>query len=159
MDHMFQQGFFGTKAPMFMDIVTFIVAALPLLIVSGIYLAKMQMYKLHALAQNVIFLVSLVVVGYFEIGVRMGGGFNAFIEGTGVSHSYVSAVLVVHIIIAIVTLFLWIKTLLHANKAFKKGYIPGQGAAQHRKDALKTFVGIVFTSFSGIWVYLLLFIY
>lgn len=159
MEYMFQAGFFGTRAPVFMDIVTFIVAALPLLIVGGIYLAKLKMYKLHALAQNILFIISLIVVAYFEIGVRMVGGFDAFMQGSEISHTYASVVLIVHIFIAVATLYFWIKTLFFANKAFKNTSLPGTGSIAHKKDALKTFVGIVLTSFSGIWVYLLLFVY
>ena len=42
MDYMFQPGFLGTKAPFFMDFVTIIVAALPLLVAIAIYFAKKE---------------------------------------------------------------------------------------------------------------------
>jgi putative membrane protein len=156
---MFEAGFLGTRAPFFMDVVTLIVAALPLLVVVGIYLAKKKMYKLHAIAQNFIFVFSVVVVAYFELGVRLVGGFNAFIEDSGVSHTYASVVLVVHVLIAVTTLYFWIITLFEANKSFMKKDLPGVASGSHRKHALKTFIGIVLTSFTGIWVYLLLFIF
>jgi putative membrane protein len=159
MDYMFQAGFLGTRAPLFMDIVTFIVAALPLLVVLGIYLAKIKKDKLHALFQNVLFVVSIIVVGYFELGVRVGGGFDAFIKGSGVSHTYASIVLVLHVLISIATLYIWSKTIYSSNKMFKNKLLPGSMTLKHKKDALKTFIGIVFTSFSGIWVYLLLFVF
>jgi len=159
MSYMFEPGFLGTRAPFFMDIVTLIVAALPLLIFINIVAAKKGMYKLHALLQNVLFIVSLIVVGYFEIGVRVGGGFAAFVAGSGVSHTYVSAVLIIHIAIAVITLYFWMLALYHANKMFSNKMIPGKMGMHHRKQAFKAFIGIVFTSFSGIWVYLLLFVY
>ena len=159
MDYMFAQGFLGTRAPLFMDFVTLIVALLPLIVYSSIILAKKHLYKLHGLTQNLIFIVSVVVVGYFEYGVRVGGGFDAFMQGSGVSHTYASVVLGVHILIAFMTLLYWTITIIKANIEFIKKEIPGIKSNAHKRLALKTFLGIIFTSFSGVWVYLLLFVY
>jgi putative membrane protein len=159
MEYMFADGFIGTRAPFFMDVVTLIVAILPLLVYSGILLARKKMFKVHAFIQNVIFLVSVIVLGYFEGGVRSSGGFDAFIIGSGVSHTYASVVMLVHIFIATATLFYWVQTLYTANRDFRKKMLPGRSSNRHKILALKTFLGIIFTSFSGIWVYLLLFVY
>ena len=159
MDYMFTQGFLGTRAPLFMDVVTLIVAVLPLLVYGAIVLARKKFYKAHGFVQNIIFVVSVIVVGYFEYGVRVGGGFDAFIKGSGVSHTYASIVLGLHVIIAIVTLFYWSVTIFQANYQFLKKSLPGPKSNSHKILALKTFLGIVCTSFSGIWVYLLLFVY
>lgn len=159
MEYMFSQGFLGTRAPFFMDFVTLIVAILPLLVFGAIIFAKKKLYKLHAFAQNIIFIVAVIVVGYFEYGVRSDGGFDAFIEGSGVSHTYASVVLGVHILIAVTTLVYWIITLYKANRQFATNALPGVKSHSHKILAMKTFIGIVFTSFSGIWVYLLLFVY
>ena len=159
MNYMFQAGFLQTRAPFFMDVVTLIVAILPIIVYASIILAKKKQFKLHALTQNLIFVVSVIIIGYFELGVRVGGGFDAFIQGSGVSQTYVSIVLIMHIMIAITTLFYWIRTVLNANYQFRKGLIPGSQSKGHKLLAFKTFLGIVFTSFSGIWVYVLLFIY
>ena len=159
MNYMFEAGFLGTRAPFFMDMVTLIVACLPLLVYVAILFAKSKKYKLHALLQNVIFLFSVVVIAYFELGVRVGGGFKAFLVGSGVSHTYASVVLGVHIFIATVTFFYWILIMIRANYEFVKKFIPGRASNAHKILAIKTFTGIIFTSFSGIWVYLLLFVY
>ena len=159
MDYMFEQGFMGSRAPLFMDVVTLIVAILPLLVYGAITLARKEFYKAHALSQNMIFIVSLIVVGYFEYGVRIGGGFDAFIKGSGVSHTYASIVLALHVLIAVATLVYWSITIVKANYQFSKNLIPGPKSDAHKRLALKTFLGIIFTSFSGIWVYLLLFVY
>lgn len=156
---MFTEGFLGTRAPLFMDVVTLIVAVLPLLVYVGIAFARKKLYRVHALVQNIIFIVSVIVVGYFEYGVRIGGGFDAFMEGSGVSHTYASIVLGLHVIIAVITLLYWSVTIIKANYQFKEELIPGSRSQEHKIRALKTFLGIVFTSFSGIWVYLLLFVY
>jgi len=159
MEYMFANGFLGTRAPFFMDVVTLIVALLPLLVYSAILLARKKLYKLHALSQNLILAVSVIVVGYFEYGVRVGGGFDAFMQGSGVSHTYASLVLALHIIIATITLLYWSKTVLLANYQFIKKMIPGRKSYEHKLLAIKSFLGIVLTSFSAIWVYMLLFVY
>ncbi|MBU1669408.1 DUF420 domain-containing protein [bacterium] len=159
MDYMFESGFLGTRAPFFMDFVTLIVALLPLLILGAIFLAKIKSYKLHALTQTLLFIVSVIVVGYFEYGVRLGGGFNAFMEKSTTSHTYAFWVLIVHIIIAVITLGIWISTLVSARKDHNKHKLPGQFSQTHRRAGMRTFIGIILTSFTGIWVYLLLFVY
>jgi len=159
MDYMFQAGFLGTKAPFFMDLVTLIVAFLPLVVYSSILLARRRMYTLHALTQDIIFIASVILVTYFELGVRVGGGFQAFMLESDVSYTYASIVLGIHILIATVTFFYWILTILRANYHFIKKEIPGRQSRAHKLLALKTFLGIIFTSFSGVWVYLLLFVY
>ncbi len=158
MDFMFQSGFLGTRAPFFMDMVTLIVAVLPLLVGMAISFARKGNYTLHGTMQTVIFLISVLIVGYFEYGVRLGGGYEAFVKGTHVSHDYLFAVLVIHIIISVLTLGIWISTLLKAKRDYERG-LPGPYSRSHRKAGLRTFTGIVLTALTGIWVYLLLFVF
>jgi putative membrane protein len=159
MDYMFQTGFLGTKAPFFMDMVTLIVAVLPLLVYGGMLLARNKLYKLHAYVQNIIYVVSVVVVGYFEYGARVSGGFDIFMKESDISYSYALVVLIVHIIIATMTLLHWSKIIIMGNLEYKKEILPGKASKAHKQLAVKTFTGIIFTSFSGIWVYLLMFVY
>ncbi len=159
MDYMFQTGFLGTRAPFFMDFVTLIVTLLPLLVFGAILLAQKKSYKAHAFVQTLIFTVSVIVVGYFEYGVRVGGGFDAFMDGSRVSHNYALWVLIIHILISVVTLALWIKTLISARGEYKNQKLPGSNSAIHKKAGIRTFIAIALTSFTGIWVYLLLFVY
>lgn len=151
MDYMFEIGFLGTRAPFFMDFVTLIVAVLPLLMIGAISFAVAKKYKYHAIAQIVLFIVSIIIFIYFEIGVRIGGGFNGFMEGSSVSQDYAFIVLIGHIIISVFTIFIWILTLTRTKKHLREN--------THKKMARITFIGVLFTSISGIWVYLLLFVY
>jgi len=159
MDYMFQEGFLGTRAPFFMDFVTIIVALLPFLVLLAIGMAKRKSYKSHALTQTLIFIVSIIVVGYFEYGVRLGGGFKSFMEESHTAHNYALWVLIIHIIIATLSLIFWTKTLIKARKDSKKYKLPGQFSASHKTAGIYTFIGIFLTGFTGIWVYLLLFVY
>jgi len=159
MNYMFETGFLGTRAPFFMDLVTLIVAVLPLLVFGAILLVRKGYPRLHMLAQNIIFALSLVVIAYFEVGVRVGGGFDAFVSDTGISYTFALLVLIVHILIAIVTLYYWTLTMIGANMQYAKKELPGKYSLGHRLIAIKATLGIIFTSFSGILVYVLLFVY
>lgn len=151
MEYMFQLGFLGTRAPIFMDVVTLIVSVLPFLMMGIISLARAKKYKLHALLQKVLFLISLVVLTYFEIGVRMIGGFETFMKESGVGHDYAFIVLVFHIMVAVITLIIWLTTLLMAKKQLQLN--------KHKQAGKLTFLGVTLTSLTGIWVYLLMFVY
>ena len=159
MSYMFEKGFLGTDAPFFMDFVTLIVAFLPMLIYFSILFARKKMFTLHALTQNILYIFSVIVVGYFEYGVRLGGGFDAFLKGSDTPYTYALIVLILHIIIATLTLVYWSITLFRANYHYTKKMLPGLKSYQHRGLAFKSYLGIIFTSFTGIWVYILLFIY
>ena len=151
LEYMFHAGFLGTRAPFFMDIVTIIVSLLPLLVAAAISLARNKHYKAHAYVQISIFAFSVIVLSYFEYGVRVAGGFNAFMEESSVSHNYAFIVLVFHIAVATISLIIWGTTIFTAKKQLQVG--------KHKKAGFITFVGVVGTSLTGIWVYLLMFIY
>ena len=151
MQYMFLEGFLGTRAPFFMDLVTLIVALLPLLVTGAIIFAKNRMYRVHAYTQIFIFAFSVIVLLYFETGVRIGGGFNAFMEGSSISHGYAFFILLLHIAIAVITLGIWATTLIRAKHFLSTGI--------HKVMGRISFVGILLTSLSGIWVYLILFVY
>ena len=151
MEYMFQTGFLGTRAPFFMDVVTIIVALLPFLVAGAIALARNKKYKYHAFAQMFIFIFSALVLVYFETGVRVGGGFGAFMQESGVSHNYAFAVLIFHITISVVTVLIWTIQIFMAKKLILLN--------KHRKFGFITFMGVIMTSLTGIWVYFLMFIY
>lgn len=148
---MFEGGFLGTRAPFFMDVVTIIVALLPLLVFGAIGLARMKKYKLHSLIQIIIFAFSAIVLVYFETGVRIGGGFDAFMDGSSVPHNYALFVLVFHIIIAVLTLLIWFTTIIASKKILSLGL--------HKLFGKISFIGITLTSLTGVWVYFLLFVF
>ena len=151
LDYMFHAGFFGTRSPFFMDIVTLIVALLPLLVAGAISLARNKKYKAHSYVQITIFAFSVIVVSYFEYGVRLSGGFNEFMQGSSVTYTYALVVLIFHIAISVITLIIWAGTIFRAKKMIE--------SKQHRKAGLITFAGVVATSLTGIWVYFLMFVY
>jgi putative membrane protein len=150
-DYMFQAGFFGTRGPFFMDLVTLIVSLLPFLVAIAISLARNKHYKAHGFVQIFLFAFSVIVLSYFEYGVRISGGFNAFMQNSSVSHNYAFIVLVFHIAISVATLIIWATTIFTAKKMLKLN--------RHKKMGLILFMGVTLTSLTGIWVYFLMFVY
>jgi len=157
MDYMFQQGFLGTRAPFFMDFVMIMVALLPLLVAIAISFAKKKNYRLHGLTQTILFVVAVVVVGYFEYGVRAGGGYEGFVKGSSVSHNYAFYVLIFHIIVSVIGFVIWTHTLITARRDSKRHTLPGIYAESHKKAGKRAFNWIVYTAVTGVWVYVLLF--
>ena len=159
MEYMFAPGFLGTKAPFFMDFVTIVVALLPFLVWFGVSLIRKGYYALHTFYQIFIFLTSVIVVGWFEYGVRVGGGFSSFIEGNPRSVGFMMTVLVIHIVISTATTIYWAKTLWQAYRHYQDGSLPGGFSVRHIARAKLTLIGIFLTALTGVWVYLLLFVY
>lgn len=159
MDYMFAAGFLGTKAPFFMDFVTIVVALLPFLVWFGVGLIRKGYYAFHQFYQITLFVLSLLVVGWFEYGVRVGGGFNAFIEGNPRSVTAMLIILIVHIVISTATTIYWAKTLWQAYRHYHDGSLPGGFSVRHIARAKLTLVGIFLTALTGVWVYLMLFVY
>ena len=151
LEYMFHTGFLGTRAPFFMDIVTLIVSLLPFLVVAAISLARRKNYKAHAFVQIGIFAFSVIVLSYFEYGVRVAGGFSTFMQESSVSHNYAFIVLIFHITISTISLIIWGVTIFMAKKQLQLN--------KHKKAGFLTFGGVVATSLTGIWVYLLMFVY
>jgi putative membrane protein len=134
-----------------MDLVTLIVSLLPFLVAIAISFARNKHYKVHAYLQIFIFAFSVIVLTYFEYGVRVSGGFNTFMQGSGVSHDYAFIVLVFHIIVSFIALIVWGSTIFRAKKLLQLGL--------HRKMGFISFGGVILTSLTGIWVYFLMFVY
>jgi putative membrane protein len=157
MEYMFQEGFLGTRAPLFMDFVVIIVALLPLLLTIAVLFAKQGYYLTHIVLQKILFVVSVIVVGYFEYGVRVGGGFNFFMEESGTPHTYAWIVLIVHVLIALAGFIIWLYTLILAHKDHKKRTLPGLYSPSHKSLGKLSYLLIVLTALTGLWVYYLLF--
>ncbi len=159
MEYMFKAGFLGTKAPIFMDIVTLIVGLLPALIYIAIIFAKRQQYKLHIALQLFLYFFAVIVVSYFEYGVRVGGGFDNYVKGSSMPHDFLFGFLLFHIAISLITMIWWSMTIIFGLKEFNRDNLPGKSSKSHSKLGRQSAIGIFFTSLTGIWVYLFLFVY
>jgi len=159
MEYMFAPGFFGTRAPFFMDLMILVIALLPFALYLGVLWARKGYYDLHRWYQWLLFFVALVVVGWFEYGVRAGGGFARYSQLAHLPVKVLIGFLVVHVVIAVLTLYWWIRTLSQAERNWRSRNLPGGYSLRHIRNGWRTAWGIFFTSLTGVWVYLLLFLF
>lgn len=156
---MFEAGFLGTRAPLFMDLVTIYFALLPFLVGSAILLAVKGRYRAHFKSQAVLFLLTMVMVVVFELGVRIGGGFNDYMQGSGLSYGWVLSYLLLHIVIALLTVVVWGVTIYRSMKVFVKEGPASPYFQQHKAKARWLYLGIVVTALMGCSMYPLLFVF
>ncbi|MCJ7766235.1 MAG: DUF420 domain-containing protein [Thiovulaceae bacterium] len=156
---MFEAGFLGTRAPLFMDLVTIYFGLLPFLVGYSITLAVKGNYRSHFKSQAALFLLSMVMVVVFEIGVRLSGGFSAYMQGSALSYNGVMLYLFVHILIALFTVIAWGVTVYRSMKAFVQEGASSPYFIQHKKKARWLYLAIVVTSVMGCSMYPILFIF
>lgn len=155
---MFEAGFLGTRAPFFMDMVTIYFALLPFLVAFSIYMAITKRYALHFRFQMSTFILTMVMVVIFEIGVRVDGGFNAYMQESSLSYNAVFVYLIIHILFALLTVVAWGITIYSSYKAFREEGIASSYFKEHKKRARWVFLAIIITSIMGTSMYPILFI-
>lgn len=135
-------GFFGTRASMFLDIVGVYFLALPLLMMLSIRLAVKKKFVAHIRSQIALFVASVLMIVLFEVGVRLAGGFRYYLQFSGVNTSFFIIFLVIHIIVAVVTVLLWIYQVVDAMKRYKAGILDVKSKQRHAKRG-KYLVGLL----------------
>jgi putative membrane protein len=151
----FEPGFLGTKALMYMDIVTIYFALLPFLLGFSIYQAIRGNIKLHYQSQFIILAATLIMVIIFEIGVRVTGGFVEYAKESPISYDFLLMFLVVHIFIAIMAVGGWIYLIISSYKSYRDGTL--ENSAKHRKMGRWIYGALTVTSIMGCSIYLFLF--
>ena len=156
-DYMFSTGFLGTAAPFYMDFSTLYFAILPVLLGIGIRFAVKKEYEKHYRMQLGTFILTLLVVVLFEIGVRVSGGFIAFMENSHANYTFMVVFMIVHIAIAIISVILW-SSLIYG--AVKRHRIEGMSLPKsHQKVGKLVFAGLTITAIMGVMIYYFLYIY
>ena len=155
---LFEPGFFGTRAALYMDIVTLYFALLPFLVFYSIGFAIKGEYEKHYKSQLAILLLSTVMVLTFEIGVRLSGGFAEFVKESSFSYEFMVGFLIFHILIALVTVVGWVALIYRSLKMYKEGGREAVSSTAHKSVSRWVFTGIVATSLTGCMIYGFLFI-
>ena len=155
---MFKDGFLPTDAPLFMDEVVVVVAMLPFLVVFAISQVKKGNIKLHINLQILLFIVGILFVGYFEYGARVMGGFSHVLAKSILNHTFLYAFLAFHVLIALITTFLWVYTIYFGVRFYKK-ISPKSFRYSHVKIAKPTFLGIALTSVTGVLLYIFMYLF
>ena len=155
---MFEVGFLTHKAPLFMDIVSLYFFILPILLFLAIRLAINKKFVQHMQAQFAIFIITMVFIVIFEIGVRVVGGFGEFLKDSSVSTDYFITYLIIHILIALASVVGWIIMMIKSYSSYKQDKFNSPFFKTHKKYSKILFVGITLTAYSGIGIYIMLFL-
>jgi len=153
----FDPGFMGTRAPMYLDIVGVFFFLLPFLMFFSIRYAIKGEIKKHLISQATIFVLTLIFVVVFETGMRLAGGFGAYIEASPVDYTFFITFLIIHVLVAIATFNLWSYQLITSVKAYRKGKLKVGTGQKHKKIAKILIAGIFVTIAQGVGIYYFLF--
>lgn len=148
----------GTKAPLYMDIMTIYVAFLPLLLAISIYFAVKQKFKIHLISQGIILAVSLCIILYFEVMTRLENNFLVYVEQSNFSFLFLVTFLVIHIIIATASLAGWVYLFIVSFKAYKNDGLKTLRTSKHKKIGKAIFASMSISSFMGVCMYFFLFV-
>jgi putative membrane protein len=154
----FEPGFFGTRAALYLDVVTLYFALLPFLLFYSIRFAMKGNFEWHYKSQLAIFIFSVIMVVVFEIGVRLSGGFAEFVKESRFSYGFMVGFLIFHILVSLAAVGGWVTLIYHSVKKYKNEGRSAAFSAMHKMASRWVFAGIVATSLTGCMVYGFLFI-
>ena len=156
---MFETGFLGTKASFYMDLSTIYFALLPFLLIIAIRYARQKAYQKHLYSQLLIFIMTMIVIVIFEVGIRLESGFLEFSKNSSIPFSFLLPFLFIHIMIAVITVLAWIYLLISSFRNFKNNSFGSPDMAlSHKRVGKWVFIGLSLSAFMGVTLYILLFI-
>lgn len=155
----FEAGFLGTKAPFFMDVITLFFAVMPLMLLISVSFAKVKNYKLHFITQGFTLGLALLITVFFEVCVRISGGFLEWSKTANISYDFILTFLVIHIFIAILAVGGWLFLFISSYKKYKALGYEGFKNTNHKKIGMSIFLALTISAAMGVYIYYALFIY
>lgn len=150
---LFERGYVSESAPLYLEIVGLYFALLPLFMTLSIVLAVKKYKKLHLLSQLFLYLFTLLMVVVFEVGMRLDGGFLAYIDESSSYFIPFVLFLALHIIIATLFIILWSYQLILSIKSYRmKMPMP-----RHKEIGKWIVISMVISTLMGGAIYLFLF--
>ena len=152
-------GFLGYNATLMLDVVACaLVVVVPTLLFSLFAVKIRHNYRLHKALQISLGIVLLVIVGLFEIDMRIHGGIDGILAKrsrllTPVERDSFNTLLYVHLFFAISTVVLWATTLTLALKQIPNPPVPCDHSRLHKRLGWMSAVDITLTSVTGLMVY------
>ena len=154
----FDAGFLGTRAAFYMDAVGVFFVLIPILLAIAIRFAMKKKFKSHYQSHIAIYALTLLVVILFEVGVRLSGGFTEFMKESPVNPTFFVIFLIVHIVIALLTIVAWTYQVIVSWKAYKRGQLNEKRAKNHKLIGGLIYTGMVITVLMGGGIYYSLFV-
>jgi uncharacterized membrane protein YozB (DUF420 family) len=152
-------GFLGYNATLMLDVVACaLIVVVPTLLFSLFAVKIRHNYRLHKALQISLGIVLLVIVGLFEIDMRIHGGIDGILARrsrllTPAERDSFNTLLYVHLFFAISTVVLWATTLILALKRIPDPPTPGDHSRLHKRLGWLSAVDITLTSVTGLMVY------
>ena len=147
------------NAPRYMTIFSIFSSLLPFFLWLSIYQAKKKNIKIHFISQTILLGLTLLSVVYFEIMVRIYGGFLEFSENSLVPYSFLIVYLFLHIIIASSSLGGWIYLYIASLKAYTRNNEEYFKSNKHKRIGIAIFMALSVNSIMGLLLYIFLFWY
>lgn len=164
---MFRTGFLGYPTTFMLDFVVCALALIVPLLLFSLWLVKAKRsYAAHMKLQLTLGVILLVAVTAFEVDVQMvhGGWENIVAQqelAPEVHAAKIAAVrpwLLVHLVFAVTTPFLWITTIVLALKRFGTKPTPGAHSQLHKLLGWLSTLDITLTSVTGLIFYYMAFV-
>lgn len=145
------------NAPMYMTVFSIYIFFLPFFFLFSILLAKKKKIKLHFISQTFLLGLTLIFVLYFEIMIRIYGGFSEFAKESLLEYDFLIMFLIFHIIISSCSLGGWIYLYISSIKAFNKKNPESFNKMKHKKIGIAIFFALIVSSITGLFMYFFLF--
>ena len=145
--------------PIHMNVMVIFFSILPFIVLQSIYYAKNKRYKLHLISQGFVLILTILVLVYFEVMIRIDGGFFEFSKESNVSHDFLVKFLFFHIALSLIAAILWITLFFKSMVLYKAGEIESLKNSNHRRNGKITFLFLLLSCITGIFIYLFLFIF
>lgn len=150
-------GFLGTRGSLTLDIVvTAMLVVVPVLLTSVYLVRKLRRYSIHKRIQLTIGIVLLLIIGLFEIEMRIAGWQDrASLSPYWVDGGWndpVDLSIAVHLCFAVPTFLIWCLVIGRALVKFPRPPHPSDHSASHRVWGRLAVVGMLLTAVTG-WVF------
>lgn len=164
---MLSNGFLGYPTTFMLDFVVCALALIVPVLLWSLWLVKFRRhYVAHKRLQIVLGIVLLVAVSAFEVDVQMvHGGWENIVAKQQLSPDALTTKindvrpwLLVHLVFAVTTPFLWIVTMTLALRRFKSPPEPGTHSRIHKALGWASTIDITLTSVTGLLFYYVAFV-
>ena len=164
--NIFTHGFLGNGASLMLDVVVVALVLVVPVLAWSLYEVKVRKnFQRHKLLQMILGIVLLAAVLAFEVDMRLQGGWEQIINRDAAAPrllpeqmAAVKRVLVIHLVFAVSTPFLWAATTILAVRRFAEPPVPGQHSRLHKTLGWLSVADLVATSVTGLWFYYMAFV-
>ncbi|CAA6803353.1 MAG: Unknown protein [uncultured Campylobacterales bacterium] len=144
----------NSRADWVVNFVIFCSFILPFALVFSFKLARKKKYLLHKYTQIGLFVVATLAVILLEVDIRFFHLNDAIEVSKYYGTTYLLVLFVIHLVFAFSSYILWIYMLIKSSKQYPKKF-----NFNHKLYGMILFFDLLMTSVTGIWLYVLLFIY